>query len=165
MSPSDLLSEFSIKIYEPPLSELRKNGAVRDLANPICVVMLIVDFETEVSMNGINNFIGNSTGLYAGETVAALRKIGCNVYAEQLRTILEIATAAGMTHDAIQQDLSGHEEYTITSFSEVHGEKWEAACDQIDNLGTEIDYADIMAHAEKFVARHLNAFRKALGCS
>ncbi len=50
--PDELLSQFSIKIYEPPLSELRDSGTIRNLSDPIAVMMLIVDFETEVTMNG-----------------------------------------------------------------------------------------------------------------
>ncbi|MDO8330511.1 MAG: DUF4375 domain-containing protein [Fluviicoccus sp.] len=163
MTIADLLSEFSIKIYEPPLSDLRDNGGVRDLSDPIAVVMLILDFETEVSMNGITNFIGNSTGIYSIETVAALDLIGCSNQSQQLKTILEIATAAGMTHDTIQQDRSGLSEYEITSFAKLHGEIWDYASAQIDKLESAIDYTDIMDNAAKFVAKHQNEFCVALG--
>jgi len=163
MTTDDLLSEFSIKVYRPPLSDMRNNGGIRDLSNPIAVIMLVVDFETEVSMNGINNFIGNSTGIYAKETVTALELIGCSNQSQQLKTILEIAAAAGMTYNSIQQDRSGLSEYLITSFAQLHGEKWEEANSEIDKLESEIDYADLMDHAERFVAAHQNEFRVALG--
>jgi len=162
MTASELLSEFSIKIYEPPLSELRDNGTIRDLSNPIAVVMLVIDFDTEISMNGINDFIGNSTGIYANETVAALETIGCSKQAQQLKKVLEIATAAGMTHDAIQQDRSGHSESTVTSFAKLHGDNWDNASKQISDVESAIDYPDIMAHAARFVEIHHEAFRAAL---
>jgi hypothetical protein len=104
MTPAELLSEFAIRIYDLPLSEIRDNGMIRDISNPVAIVMLVVDFDTEVSMNGINNFIGNSTGVFANETVAALRAIGCDTQAGQLQKILAIANAAGMTHDMIQRE-------------------------------------------------------------
>jgi hypothetical protein len=164
MSPADMLSELSIKIYEPPLSALRDDGTICDLSNPIAVVMLVIDFETEVSMNGINNFIGNFTGRYAAETVAALRKIGCAADAERLQRILDIVAAAGMTHDAIQQERSVITESTVTSFSKMHGDKWDSASEEIKRIESEIDYSDITAHAERFVADHAETFRDALGC-
>ena len=43
MNPSDLLSELSVKIYEPPLSEIRDSGAIRNPADPVCVLMLVID--------------------------------------------------------------------------------------------------------------------------
>ena len=162
MTTDDLLSELSIKIYERPLSDMRNNGGIRDLSNPIAVMMLVFDFETEVSMNGINNFIGNSTGIYAKETVAALELIGCSNQSKQLKTILETAAAAAMTYDTIQQDRSGLSEYVITSFAQLHGEKWEGANSEIGKLESEIDYVDIMVHAERFVITHQNEFRVAL---
>jgi hypothetical protein len=163
MTSEDLLSEFSIKIYEPPLSDMRDNGGIRDLSNPIAVLMLVVDFETEVSMNGINNFIGNSTGTFAKETVAALELIGCLKQSQQLKAILEIAAAAGMTHDAIEQDRSSLSEFAITSFAKLHVEKWDDASEGIQMLDSAIDYTDIMEQAERFVATHQNQFRIALG--
>jgi hypothetical protein len=163
MTPSDLLDEFSIKIYEPPLSEIRDSGLVRDLSNPIAVVMLVVDFDTEVEMNGINNWIGNSTGLYAEETVVALEMIGCVSQAMQLKHVLEIAAAAGMTHDAIREDRSGLAEFAVTSFSKIHGDKWDAASDEISNIHSLINYEEIRAHAERYVAIHADAFHVALG--
>ncbi len=163
MMPDELLSQFSIKIYEPPLSELRDSGTIRNLSDPIAVMVLIVDFETEVTMNGINNFIGNSTGLFADETVAALKIIGCTTQADQLQRILDIATAAGMTYATIQQDRSQLAPYAITSFSELHGDKWDTANAAIQAIDVEIDYSQIMMHAETFVALHANAFHVAVG--
>ncbi len=162
MTPEELLSEFSIKIYEPPLCEMHDNGEIRDLSNPIAALMLVVDFETEVSMNGINNFIGNSTGLFANETVAALKTIGCETQAVQLEQILAIAAAVGMTHDAIQQGRSGLQQHAITSFSDLHGDKWDAASEQIDAIESDIEYSDMMSRAEDFVRLHTEVFQKAL---
>ena len=52
----DIVSELSIKIYEEPLASWRESSKITDLSNPLSVLMLIIDFETEVSMNGILNF-------------------------------------------------------------------------------------------------------------
>ena len=102
MEETDLLSEFAIKVYEPPLSLHRASGQIADTSDPVSVAMLVVDLDTEVAMNGMVNFIGNSTGLYASQTVEALERIGCAEDASVLRQILAAAEAAGMTHAAIQ---------------------------------------------------------------
>ena len=49
-SHMDLLSEFAIKIYKPPFSEIRSSGRIANVSDVICIAMLVVDFETEVSM-------------------------------------------------------------------------------------------------------------------
>lgn len=163
MTPADLLTEFSIKIYEPPLCTIRDDGRICEPSNPVAVLMLVVDFDTEVKMNGINNFIGNSTGMFGNETVAALRAIGAQTQATLLEQILMVAENAGMTHDAIQRERSGLGEYAITSFKELHGEKWDAASAKISDIESEIDYSDMMSFAEKYVDEHSAEFHAALG--
>jgi hypothetical protein len=159
----DLLSELTIKIYESPLSQLRESGAIADPLRPISIVMLVIDFETEVSMSGIADFIGNSTGRYANETVIALERIGCPNEAALLKKILAVAARVGMTHGEIQRERSGLAPFSVTSFKEVHGPKWDAALDEIRAMCGAIDFATVMRHAEQFVADHRVAILSELG--
>jgi hypothetical protein len=161
----ELLGEFSCRIYEAPLTEHRDSGRIADLSDPISILMLLVDFETEVSMNGICDFIGNSTGLYARETVEALKLVGCTQDAAVLSQILDIADRAGMTHNAIQADRSGLQEYAITSFAELHGDKWDSATEEIGRLVEAIDFERVMKMAVEYAARHEAALIGALSQS
>jgi hypothetical protein len=125
--------------------------------------MLVVDLETEVMMNGITDFIGNNTGLYAVQTVHALEVIGCQDDASLLRQILASAGDAGMTHEAIQAERSGVAPFTVTSFSAVHGGKWDAVSEKIDRLCGQMDFERIQARAVEFVADHEGLFRATVG--
>jgi hypothetical protein len=116
-------------------------------------------------MNGINNFLGNSSGRFSKETVAALKMIGAHDQAARLERILVVAEDAGMTHDAIQRERSGLGEHAIVSFHEVHGSKWDEASDEICDLESEIDYSGIWSCAEEFVREHSNEFHQALNCA
>jgi hypothetical protein len=161
-SASDVYWQFASVIYEPPLSEMRDNGSITDLSNPLAVVMLVVDFETEVSMNGITNFIGNSTGRYARETVDAMRALGCPAHADLLSQMLDVADAAGMTFDAIQRDRRGQQQFAVSSFAETHGDKWDAATEAIYQIEDSFDSNELVARAEQYVGEHLPAFEAAL---
>ena len=152
VTAAELLEKLAVEIYEPPLSEIRASGAIADVSNPLCVVMLLLDFETEVSMNGITNFLGNSTGRYAAQTVTALATAGCSVEAEALGRILDLASSAGMTHESIQSDRSGLEPYAVTSFSQLHGEKWDDVADKIGTIAERIDFGFVLEQTERFVA-------------
>jgi hypothetical protein len=151
MNASEILSDLAIQIYSPPLSKIRESGKISDLNSPISVLMLVIDFETEVSMNGIVDFIGNSTGRYASETVQALKVLRCNDAAMKLADLLETANAAGMTHDAIQRERQGVAPYTVTSFRKLHGEKWSHACAILHEIERKIDFGDVFKRAETFV--------------
>jgi hypothetical protein len=96
---SDLLSDLSIAIYSEPLAQFRDSEAIRDLDNPLAVVILLIDYETECSMNGVVTMLGNSTGSRLPETIAALKIIGCENHSTCLADIRDIALSAGMTYD------------------------------------------------------------------
>lgn len=150
----DLLSDLSVAVYEPPLSLLRDTGAISDLSRPICVLMLIIDFDTEVAMNGLLGFLGNSTGLYATEIVSALQIIGCSSDAGQLERILETAGRAGMSSEAIQSDRAGSHEYRVTTAKELHGDKWESVTRELEELAIEVQFDRIMEQAEAYAGAH-----------
>ncbi len=157
MTAQELLDALSIAIYESPLASMRETGAVADRSNPLAVVMLVVDFDTEVSMNGIANFIGNNSGRFAAETVHALRTLGCPADADKLERIVQIAATAGMTHPAIQTDREALEAFAVTSFAKTHGAKWDEVCRAIDAIAVTIDHDTILERLEAYVARNRDA--------
>ena len=158
MNPSEILSELSIRIYEPPLSDLWDNGRVADSENPVAVLMLVIGFETEVSMNGFLDFIGNSTGIYAHEIVGALNAIGCKKESKILATILKKATDAGMTYEAIQKDRRKLGSYAVTTFEKTHGNKWHKVSDEIGELEKQIDFEKVFKCAEDFIDKYKQLF-------
>jgi len=151
MDASQLVNHSSVRIYEPPLSDYRDDGRICDTTRPLSVVMLLIDYETECSMNGIIGFLGNSTGRRLTETITAVRKIGCIDHAKVLEEIREAASAAGMTHDAIQDDRSDLQEFTVSSFADLHGDKWEDACDTIGSLHDNVDWDSFWKATLEFV--------------
>lgn len=158
-----LFLDLSVKVFEPPLSDLRETGRLRDLWSPLSVLMLVVDFETEVEMNGVVDFLGNSTGRYAKETVAALECIGCPDDAAALRQIVSIATRARMTHATIQKDRERLGPFTVTTFAEVHGTKWQRALGRIEPLSDQLDFGRIRQRAEVLRHEDLGVVKEALG--
>ena len=158
MSASGILHRLSVEAYDPPFSRIREDGRIGDLGNPLSVIMLIIDLETEISMNGIQGYIGNSTGLYASTAVDALRAIGCNDAATTLAAILKKAEASGMTHNAIQRDRRDLEEFTVTSFRRLHGSKWDRVNDEISELADQIDFAQVFHDAVEFIESRKDVF-------
>jgi hypothetical protein len=163
MTSSELLSEFVSRMHKPPLTAMREDGAITDLSNPIAVLMLVVDFDTELAMSGIIDFIGNETGRYARETVAALASLGCSRLARQLADVLDIAEQAGMTHGVIQSERREHLTlYEVTSFAQDHGTKWEAACEKIDQLAGAFSLQEMYDRLEQYVEQHRQALERAV---
>jgi len=124
--------------------------------------MLVVDLRSEVEMGGVAQYIGNSSGKYARETVEALTLIGCPGEAAKLAAILDLADSIGMTHDAIQADRSGLAPYAVTTFRQVHGDKWEETLDTIDDMGGELDFGEMFTKLEELVGNHRGVFEAVL---
>jgi hypothetical protein len=71
---SEILQELGIRIYQPPLSDLRSR--LRGSPPPFHVPVLVIDLDTELAMQGILGFLQNSTGHYLDLTIEALDAIG-----------------------------------------------------------------------------------------
>jgi hypothetical protein len=120
LSPAKLIEALSIRIYEPPLSTARDR--LRDIAEPLRVAILVLDFDTELCMNGMLGFLENSTGLYFAETIEAFEKIGASETVSVLRAIEKTLDKHGVTPARLRADFAGTQAYQITTFRELHGD-------------------------------------------
>jgi hypothetical protein len=129
-SPRQLLDELSVRIYQPPLSSLREEPA--RLPEPLRVVTLLLDFDTEVTMQGLNGFLENSTGSSLTETIAAFEAIGAHQDAAVLTRIERIMTAHGVTTARLRADLQTLQHHQVTTWSETHGDSLRSMAEAIE---------------------------------
>ncbi len=120
MSVAGILDSLAVQMYKPPLSKLRED--LRSISEVLRIPILIIDFDTEVHMNGILGFLENSTGLYFTDTIEALETIAAHDTAKTLRAIHRIMSEHGVTVERLRSDFADAQEFQITSFSELHGE-------------------------------------------
>jgi hypothetical protein len=119
LPPRELIEALSIQIYEPPLSNARER--LLEISEPLRVLILVLDFDTEVCMQGMLGFLENSTGLYFTETIDAFEKIDARETLEVLRGVEKTLQKHGVTPSRLRADFAGTEEYQITTFRELHG--------------------------------------------
>jgi hypothetical protein len=120
LSAAKLVEMLSIRIYEPPLSTARDR--LREVEESLRVPILVLDFDTEVCMNGMLGFLENSTGLFLPETIDAFDKIGASETASVLRAIEKTLKKHGVTPSRLRADFAGTQEFQITTFRELHGD-------------------------------------------
>lgn len=166
--PREIIETLSIKIYEPPLSTLRDR--LSELPEVVRVVILLIDFDTEVTMQGILGFLENSTGLYLPETIQAFATIGANETAQVLRRIQAIMAKHGVSPSRLREDFAEVEQYQITSFAELHGEQLEPMTEEIDQEAEKLYlYAEhgegVFSLLEDYVKNHRGELIKALNDS
>jgi len=121
MSAGELINAIGLSIYEPPLVNTKLDHKRR--VSELGVVALFIDFDTEVQMGGVLSFLENSTGLYLDQTVTALDRIGAHSAAAIMTDVRLIMRELGITPEHLRGDLSGVEEFSITTFSQTHGKE------------------------------------------
>jgi hypothetical protein len=120
LTPRELIEVLSTRIYEPPLSEARERFLADSSA--FCVIVLVLDFDTEVSMQGVLGFLENSTGLFLAETIEAFDRIGARATSDILRSIAGILEEHHVSPSGLRADFAGTTPYQIMTFNELHGD-------------------------------------------
>jgi Domain of unknown function (DUF4375) len=121
MSVDTILDSLAIQIYEPPLVSLRQS--LRSIPEVLRIPILVIDFDTEVQMQGILGFLENSTGLYLIDTIDAFETIAAQDTAEILRSIRRIMGDHGVTVERLRTNIADMPEFAISSFRQRHGEE------------------------------------------
>jgi hypothetical protein len=131
MNADALLQELAVEIYQPLLSDLRDEADYPNLSNPLHVAVLLIDCDTEISMNGMLGFLENSTGRYLPETTEALKVIGAQKAAAVFQAIQACMVKHGVSWERLRSNFEGTTEFQVTSFRKLHGER-------LDSFATEV---------------------------
>ncbi len=156
-SAAELLQELSVRIYESPLLELRLEGGWPS-SGALTNVRLFLDFDTEVSMQGMAGFLENR-GLDLPATIEMFRAVGAQQTADLLVKVQRIMETRGITAASLRADCDGHQEFEITTFRDLHGP---AAADMAQEIGKVAenlylyrqDVEDVYALIEAHIAEH-----------
>ena len=134
MTANDVIHQVGGKIYDHPLSMVRSESDFPDLANPLHLIVLLIDCDTEIMMNGMLGFLENMTGRHLVPTIEALRQIGVPKVASQLQAVHDCMTRYGVTWQLLRGDLEGGAEYEITTFRKLHGPQLDAFASEVSTL-------------------------------
>ncbi|TQR97406.1 DMP19 family protein [Paenibacillus ottowii] len=111
-SAADLVEHIGSVIYGEEASSIR--DTIYKVPESLRTIILLIDFDTELSMNGILGFLENSTGKYLNETISALKLIKAE---KDLSILEEIKELVEGIHFNGQIKI---EPYQVTTFEERH---------------------------------------------
>lgn len=134
MNADEVIQSIGVEIYRAPLSKTREEVDYPNLANPLHLAILLIDFDTEIEMNGILGFLENPTGSYLKQTIEALNLIGALKSAALLESIQSCTIKYGISWEGLRNDFEGSTEYQVTSFRETHGESSDEWSDEVLRL-------------------------------
>jgi hypothetical protein len=132
----ELLDELSVKIYEPPLNAL--HDRLRTVPEALQTIVLFLNFDTELAINGIMGFVENSSGAYLAETIVAFDRLGACQTAATLREIDRVLAEHGLNHERLREDLAGRVEYEVVTFRDVHGPDAMRAASHVQSVAQDL---------------------------
>jgi hypothetical protein len=122
MTAEDIGGNISLNLYELRNSVIKEMDIFNNLPDIIKDTILIIDFDTELSMNGILGFLENSTGLFLTDTIKTLEKIEAYKDSEILENIQKIMLTYGINTKQLRDNVNAGNHYDITNFSKTHGD-------------------------------------------
>jgi Domain of unknown function (DUF4375) len=129
-SAPEVLSALGGLVSQAPFITMKDH--LPSIPEELRVVMLIMDFEAEVAINGVFGFLENTSGLHLAETAEAFRLIHAPHAAQTLENIRDILHAFGMSPQKLRDNFAGVEQYQIISSTELHGAGISAMVDRIE---------------------------------
>ena len=134
MNADALIQELTVQIYQTPLSGVRDETDYPNLSNPLHLAVLLIDCDTEIEINGMLGFLENMNGRFLPKATEALRLIGAPKCAAIFESIQDCMTNYGVSWERLRGDFDGTTEFQITSFREMHGERFDSFATEVDEL-------------------------------
>jgi hypothetical protein len=131
-SAEDIVSEICMNLYSD--RGIQARTYFEQLPMWLQDIILIIDFDTELNMNGIIGFLENSTGQYLDETIDSLKRIGAVQDYLTLHNIKLILMSSGIDPRILRANLNNQSEYTISSSQMIHGLDFDEVLDEAENL-------------------------------
>ncbi|QDV28628.1 hypothetical protein Spb1_04910 [Planctopirus ephydatiae] len=120
LTSRELIERLSTRIYDPSFCKARDQ--IFAVPSLLRVVVLVLDFDTEVNMQGMLGFLQNSTGRYLSETIESFHQIGAHATATILQNIHGILDTHGVSTSQLRSDFDRTTLYQVTNFNELHGD-------------------------------------------
>ncbi|MFD0616566.1 DUF4375 domain-containing protein [Paenibacillus sp. GCM10027629] len=136
MSSEELIGHIALNIYKNEFIEIRDQ--LDFIPEVLKNIILLIDFDTELNMNGIIGFLENSSGLYLNETIDVLRKTSCFRDMNIMVTINNMLLENAITIEELRIHVNSQVLYQISNSTEKHGEKFTDVLMEIENKAGEL---------------------------
>ncbi|MFS0870291.1 hypothetical protein [Paenibacillus xylanilyticus] len=119
MSGEEVVGSVAMDLYRAEFATIRECGP--ELPQVLRDVILIIDLDTELSMNGITGFLENASGQFLEETIAAMQRVGNEADADILKSIQQELSENGVTPEQLRENVNALSEHDVTTSLKTHG--------------------------------------------
>jgi hypothetical protein len=133
-SADELINYVCTNMYNEENNFLRDEAIFPKLPRLLLDILLLVEFDMELNMNGVTGFLENSSGKYINETIEVLQRINAYKDADALKTIKKILKDNNLNTELLNDDLQSLNQYEISDFMQTHRITDSEIIDQIENV-------------------------------
>jgi hypothetical protein len=119
-SADELINYVYLNLYNDENNDLRDEAVFPKLPRLLLDIILLIELDTELNMNGVLGFLENSSGKYIKETIEVLERINAYKDADALKTIKKILKNNSLNTRLLNDDLQCLNQYEISNFMQTH---------------------------------------------
>lgn len=121
LTTRELVDHICDGIYKEETYVMRDKEILNSIPQLIRDCILLIDFDTEMNMNGIWGYLENSTGQFIEETIEVLERIGAVSDAIALQNIKKSLDECGLRTSKLHANVQNLQEYQVSTFHRTHG--------------------------------------------
>ncbi|WP_426451963.1 DMP19 family protein [Paenibacillus sp. S-38] len=129
-----IIDHIGMNIYKSNYTKLRDKEIFIQLPVVLQDIILILDFDIELQMNGIIGFLENSTGTYFEETIQALFRISATKDFEIMKDIKSLLISNGINTLRLRENLIHLSQYQVTNSRNIHGKELSELLSEVASL-------------------------------
>lgn len=151
----EIINEIALNLYKEENYQICERDTFYKLPIVIRDIILVINFDTELTMQGILGFLENSTGLFLDDTIETLDRIQAKEDYEILIAIKSKLEQNNVSAQDFRNNVNNLKEYFINTFSKAHGSKYDEMaieiCDIADRLYLYDDDRNIFDNLIRYV--------------
>ncbi|MCK9860652.1 DUF4375 domain-containing protein [Paenibacillus sp. ATY16] len=120
ISANDLIDHVCTNRYNKEIYYKNDKEVFKKLPEVLQDIILLIDLDTELNMNGLLGFAENSSGRYLDETIKVLERIGAVNDANALQEIKDILKEYGASTHILNHDIQLVQQYEVQVFAQTH---------------------------------------------
>lgn len=137
-SGEEIINEIALNLYNEENYHLTERDAFYKLPIVIRDIVLVINLDTELNMQGILGFLENSTGLFLNDTIETLQRIQAKEDYEILKSIKSILEQNNVSTQDLRNNVNNQIKYSIATFSETHSSKYNDMVSEISEVADKL---------------------------
>ncbi|KAA8785370.1 arsenate reductase-like glutaredoxin family protein [Paenibacillus sp. 4624] len=164
MSGEEIVGSIAMDMYRAEFATIRER--VSELPVVLRDIMLIIDLDTELTMNGLTGYLENASGKHLREVIEALIRSGNETDAMILQKVEQLLKEQGITPEQLRENVERLSEHDISTSLQTHGtqihELLQRVEQEVQQLSFQADNEEVFDLLYQYVDEHKDKLKQQL---